>query len=117
MNIKNGANKVKNFVKDNWGGILIGAAVAGLGIAGGRYVVTKVRMRDVELLPIPKDWDLGKLGYFSKDPSGSVAVMVDIPMDELSRLGENVAKLNIDEKFDTVGALMTFVESTNSTKT
>lgn len=110
MNIKNGANKVKNFVKENWKGIAIGAGTVALGAVGIRYGKQLVASRKVERLPIPENWELGKMTWFSKDPTGNVVGIVDIPRSNLASLGESLTNLDIDEKFDKVAVLAAFTD-------
>ena len=110
MKIKEGARKVKDFVSENWKGIVVGSCAVVLGAAGAKYVVRCVKFKDVKSLPIPENWNLGKMTVFSEEPTGNVIGLVDIPRNELASFGEHVSKLNIDEKFDKVALLAAFTD-------
>ena len=85
--------KAKNWIKENKDAI-IGFACYGVVLVGGGILIGKAAKAlksepAFTELPIPENWDAGKVAWVARDKAGDVAGFVaDIPADKLADIGE-----------------------------
>lgn len=106
--------KVKNWIEENKAEIAYyactGAMVVGGGLLIGKVVKNVLDARKIVDMPVPENWGHGKVEGLHSDPTGVVAFITNIPTNDVSTLGESLAKIPVPEKFKYTNILMTCVE-------
>lgn len=106
--------KAKNWIKENREDIAryacYGAIAIGGGLVVGKIVKNLVDARQIVNMPVPENWAHGTVDHLHSDPTGVLAMVINIPTADLATLGDSLAQIPVPEQFKYSNILMMCVE-------
>ncbi len=106
--------KAKNWIKEHKDDIAAATYYGVLFVGGGILVHKCVKALKsgpaFTELPVPENWDAGKVAWVAQDKAGDCAVFVaDIPADKLTGIGEALRDTLAPKEFKYANIFVTFL--------
>ena len=112
--IKEKFEKAKNWIEENKSEIALcayyGVVLIGGGILIGKSVKALKVLSSRKELPIPENWEVGKVTWLIQDKTGSAGFVANIPADKLDGIGEALHNTLAPQEFKFANIMVSYFD-------